>query len=474
MAAGTKTNPPSGLPVMTRPAVCGLGALFMLAYLFGRAGQPPIAGAESQHAHELQRLLTGPRELRYSRMVCRIFPPPWREGDPVLDQSACWSVRHWRRSCRPAPSLHSVKEVGRPFLRGRLAFRPHRTATDVVPTTGNQLHCAAALRPVQPRGTEKDSGLPGHRTGLLAPTTWRTMESRLKKGICIAVGNQKGGVGKTTTAVHLATALSMRGHTCLLMDLDPSAGATKHLGVHQNSYAGALELLTTEEPLEALVVTEGLPERLHLLPARPQLAELDSMLSKFVDRTRVLDRALAAARHLYDFIIIDTPPSAGAVTTVAAYSAAEWFLLAAFPHPLALAGLSEACRDIADVRARRNPELEVLGVVFTNVDGRTRKLRVQLDDLVQSLMPGRRFRTAVSQAVVIPTMSGLGKTVFENEHSERLLVARQFKRLADEVEHRTLHRDQFLGGTLGEPPGWNTPALLAMADDLLEAHGQHA
>lgn len=300
------------------------------------------------------------------------------------------------------------------------------------------------------------------------------METRLKKGICIAVGNQKGGVGKTTTAVHLAAALSMRGHTCLLMDLDPSAGATKHLGVHQNSYAGALELLTTEEPLEALVVNEGLPERLHLLPARPQLAELDSMLSKFVDRTRVLDRALAAARHLYDFIIIDTPPSAGAVTTVAAYSAAEWFLLAAFPHPLALAGLSEACRDIADVRARRNPELEVLGVVFTNVDGRTRKLRAQLDDLVQALMPGRRFRTAVSQAVVIPTMSGLGKTVFEHEHSDRLLVARQFKRLADEVEHRTLHRDRFLGGTLGEPPGWNTPALLAMADDLLEAHGQHA
>ncbi|MEK6703185.1 MAG: ParA family protein [Planctomycetota bacterium] len=300
------------------------------------------------------------------------------------------------------------------------------------------------------------------------------MNTQLKKGICIAVGNQKGGVGKTTVAVHLAAALAMRGHTSLLMDLDPSAGSTKHLGVPENAYAGALELLTSDEPVESLVVTEGLPERMHLLPARPQLADLDSMLSKFVDRTRVLDRALTLARHMYDFIILDTPPSAGAITTVAAYSAAEWFLLSAFPHPLSLAGLSEACHDIADVRARRNPELEVLGVVFTNVDGRTHRLRGQLDDLVQSLMPGRRFRTAVSQAVVVPTMSGLGKTVFDHEDADRLFVARQFRRLADEVEHRVTHRDQFLGGTLGDPPGWNTKALLTMADELLEVNPNHA
>ncbi|MCK6478323.1 MAG: ParA family protein [Phycisphaerales bacterium] len=295
------------------------------------------------------------------------------------------------------------------------------------------------------------------------------MSTALKRGICIAVGNQKGGVGKTTVAVHLAAALAKRGHRCLLMDLDPSAGATKHLGVPQSAYAGALELMTTDEPLESLVVVEGLPEGLHLVPSRPQLAELDAMLSKFVDRTRVLDRALLMARHAYDFIILDTPPSAGAITTVAAYSSAEWFLLSAFPHPLALAGLSEACRDIADVRARRNPELEVLGVVFTNVDGRTRSLRSQLDDLVQELMPGRRFRTVVSQAVVVPTMSGLGKTVFDHDRADRLLVAKQFKRLADEVEHRATRREEFLRGTLADPPGWASPALLAMADDLLEA-----
>lgn len=292
------------------------------------------------------------------------------------------------------------------------------------------------------------------------------MVGQVSSGIAIAVGNQKGGVGKTTVAVHLAAALGIRGYRCLLLDLDPAAGATRHLGVPENAFAGSLELLTSDEPLESLVVTERLPERVHLVPARPQLSDLESMLSKFVDRTRILDRALATARDLYDFIILDTPPSAGAVTTVAAYSSVEWFLLAAFPHPLSLGGLTEAFNDIADVRARRNPELEVLGVAFTNVDGRTRRLRSELDTLVQGLMPGRRFRTAVSQAVVVPMMSGEGKTVFDHPNHQRLFVARQFRRLADEVEHRTRHREAFLRGTLGSPPCWETAALLTTADRL--------
>lgn len=315
------------------------------------------------------------------------------------------------------------------------------------------------------------------------------MDGHLSLGIALAVGNQKGGVGKTTVAVHLAAALGIRGYRCLLLDLDPAAGATRHLGVPENAFAGSLELLTSDEPLESLVVTERLPERVHLVPARPQLSDLESMLSKFVDRTRILDRTLATARDLYDFIILDTPPSAGAVTTVAAYSAVEWFLLAAFPHPLSLGGLTEAFNDIADVRARRNPEFEVLGIAFTrrrasmktsispvgvamaktvwrNVDGRTRRLRSELDTLVQGLMPGRRFRTAVSQAVVVPMMSGEGKTVFDHPNHQRLFVARQFRRLADEVEHRTRNRESFLRGTLGSPPAWETAGLLTTADRL--------
>src|SRR4030095_4258928 len=125
----------------------------------------------------------------------------------------------------------------------------------------------------------------------------------------IAVGNQKGGVGKTTNAVHVAAALGERGYRCLVIDLDPSAGATKHLGVPLQSFAGTLELLTTEETPQSLAIHEKMPTGVHLIPSRTQLAELDSHLSKFIDKTRVLERPLELARQDYDFIWLDTPPN---------------------------------------------------------------------------------------------------------------------------------------------------------------------
>src|SRR5207245_10089697 len=116
----------------------------------------------------------------------------------------------------------------------------------------------------------------------------------------IAVGNQKGGVGKTTNAVHVAAALGERGYRCLLIDLDPSAGATRHLGVPLQSFAGTLELVTTDETPEALIITKKLPKRVHLIPSRPQLSELDSMLSKFDDISQILANLVDLARIDYE------------------------------------------------------------------------------------------------------------------------------------------------------------------------------
>jgi chromosome partitioning protein len=249
---------------------------------------------------------------------------------------------------------------------------------------------------------------------------WRegdNMVSTTKHGVVIAVGNQKGGVGKTTNAVHVAAALGERGYECLVIDLDPAAGATKHLGVPENSFAGSLELLTTDETVESLVVTEKMPTNVHLIPSRTQLSELESVVSKFIDRTKVLERPLCEARDRYDYIFLDTPPSAAAITTVAAYSTAEWFLLSAFLHPLSLAGLTEAFNDIADVRKHRNRNLEVLGVVFTNVDGRATRLRSQLETIVNEALPGRRFETCIPQAILLPELSGQGITLFQLPNS---------------------------------------------------------
>ncbi len=266
----------------------------------------------------------------------------------------------------------------------------------------------------------------------------------------IAIGNQKGGTGKSTVTVHLAAALGLMGRRCLVVDLDPAAGATKHLGVPPEGFAGTLELLTGDEPVEGFVITRDMPRGVELIPSRPQLSDLDSLLSRFHDRTRLLDRLVQETRASYDFILFDTAPTAAFPTTVSAYSVAEWFLLTAFPHPLSLAGLTEAFRDIADVRRLRNPALEVLGVLLTNVDRRARRLRSQVEETLAAAVPGRLFQTSIAQAVAIPESSGRGCTVFQLPGGEHLPSARQFLDLAWEVTHRIDHRDDFLRGVL--PP----------------------
>lgn len=267
----------------------------------------------------------------------------------------------------------------------------------------------------------------------------------------IAVGNQKGGVGKTTNTVHIAAALGRRGRRCLIIDLDPAAGSTKHLGVPQNSFAGTLELLTTDESVEGLAITENMPDGVHLIPSRTQLSEIDTEVSKYTDKTRLLERPLEEARRHYDYVLLDTGPTAAFTTTVAAYSSAEWFLLSAFPHPLSLGGLTEAFNDIADARKHRNPHLEVLGIVFTCVDRRATRLRSKVEAAVSQALPNRQFLTMISQSIVLPEVSANGRTLFQDPVTANHLVAKEYVRLATEIEHRVNNRGAFLAGTLIEP-----------------------
>jgi chromosome partitioning protein len=255
------------------------------------------------------------------------------------------------------------------------------------------------------------------------------------------------------------------------MDLDPAAGATKHLGVPVNSFTGILELLTADETVESLAIAERMPTGVHLVPSRPQLSELDSLVSKYVDRTRILERPLAEARTRYDYILLDTGPSAAFTTTVAAYSAAEWFLLSSFAHPLSLGGLTEAFNDIADVRKHRNPSLEVLGVIFSNVDGRATRLRAQLEATVNEALPGRKFDTIISQAIVLPEISGEGKTLFQLPKWQNIAAAIQYQTLAAEIEHRVQNRAAFLEGRLSARSDLATENPDVDAESLVAANG---
>jgi len=264
----------------------------------------------------------------------------------------------------------------------------------------------------------------------------------------IVIGNQKGGVGKSTNACHLAAALGERGRMVLVIDLDPHAGATKHLGVRPDRYAGSLELLAGEDTVSRLAISEGMPEGVELIAARTELAELDRRVSKYLDTTRLLEQPLRDARKTYDYIILDTPPAARSIATIAAYSEAEWILLSAFPHHLSIEGLTEAFRDINDVRRFRNHKLEVLGILLCCVDRRVKKSRQRIEHLVASALPGRGLDTSISQAAVLPESSAIGKTVFQRADCQSHLVRRQYQRLAAELEYRMRHRPAFLSGTL--------------------------
>jgi len=274
--------------------------------------------------------------------------------------------------------------------------------------------------------------------------------------VVLAVGNQKGGVGKTTTAVHLAHALAERGHRILLWDLDINAGATKHLGIEPDAFMGTYEVLAAGEDPLSVVLTgqeEGvvLPPGVHLIPSRRRLEQLDAALaerSKFMAKADVLREPIRTLKEHYDIIILDTPPNTSTAPAVGAYAVANHFLLTAMPDPLAVAGLAEAVDDIISARQHANPELHLLGVLLGAVDVRTRLAR-QLTEYVDNAFTGEgmssKLECTLHRSTVVPQAQRLGTTVLRHAPDHKL--AEQFRRLGAEVEERLrAHQREVAGG----------------------------
>lgn len=264
----------------------------------------------------------------------------------------------------------------------------------------------------------------------------------------IAVGNQKGGVGKTTNTVHIARALAELGRKALIIDLDMNHGATRHFGVEPEAFLGSFEMLVGEEPAENLVLTssdteEGvnLPENLDLIPAARKLEGIDQAVmarSKFVTPADVLRTPLESLRRKYEYIFLDTAPNA-TLPTLAAYMNADYFILSAMPDPFAIAGLNDALRDIMDARTRGNTKLVLLGVVVSAFDKRT-SLANSLSDFVEkSFKSGAKtesikFRTSIGRSTVIPQTQKVGKTLFETHSTHKITY--EYRALATEIESR--------------------------------------
>ena len=213
-------------------------------------------------------------------------------------------------------------------------------------------------------------------------------------GTIYAVANQKGGVGKTTTAINLAACLAKAGERALVVDLDPQANATSGLGESANG-TSSYDLLDGA-PLAELAKPTRFPN-LDLVPAKPDLAGALVELARRDDGDRYLARSIGDARGAYSFVFLDCPPSLGPLT-VNALAAADRVLVPVQAEYYALEGLTQLVRSVELVRSRLNPKLALGGLVLTMVDGRTRLAADVVHEVRRHFGP-LVFRTAIPRSV---------------------------------------------------------------------------
>jgi chromosome partitioning protein len=258
-----------------------------------------------------------------------------------------------------------------------------------------------------------------------------SIQAKSGKTIVLALTNQKGGVGKTTTAVNLGACLAETGSRVLLVDLDPQGNATTGVGIDRASVkAGTYELLGGSGVAEAILATDV--AGLDVLPSTIDLAGAEVELVSAFARETKLRQGLATIRSEYDFVLIDSPPSLG-LLTVNALAACDEVVVPIQCEYYALEGLGQLIRTLDLVRDGLNPSLKVGGVVLTMFDART-KLAEQVVAEVRRHFGDAVFRSIIPRSVRLSEAPGYGKPIIRYDPTSRAAMA--YRELAAEARAR--------------------------------------
>ncbi|MBI5135603.1 ParA family protein [Candidatus Uhrbacteria bacterium] len=245
----------------------------------------------------------------------------------------------------------------------------------------------------------------------------------------IAIVNQKGGVGKTTTAVNLATYIAQRGNYVLMMDMDPQANATSGFGIdHRSLDKGMYEAVIGAASMRDVICTTE-HTGLTIAPATMQLAGASVELVPVDGREYKLREALAEVRNDYDYIIIDCPPSLG-LLTINSLVASDYVLIPVQAEYYALEGLGQLVQTIGLVRDNLDSQIGILGAVITMFDTRNRLSNQVMMELYK-YFPETIFRTVIPRSIRLAEAPSHGKSILGYDPASK--AARSYERLAEEV-----------------------------------------